>query len=148
MSKTSTLKEIIGWREWVQLPKLHLKHIKAKIDTGARTSTLHAVNITPYKKGKVERVKFTIHPNQQDDGFEVNCDAEVVDVRTITDSGGKREKRYIINTPIVVGDKKWDIELTLTDRTTMTFRMLIGRTAIKGKYLVNPNKSFLQKEEI
>lgn len=135
----------IGWREWVQLPKLHIDHIKAKIDTGAKTSTLHAIDIEPYYLHGQLRVKFFIHPIQRNEELEVKCFADVIDIRTITDSGGKKERRYVILTPIIIDKLTWDIELTLTNRKNMGFRMLLGRAAIKNKFLVNPGASYLQK---
>lgn len=138
--------EMLGWREWIKLPKLHIDHIKAKVDTGAKTSTLHAVNIERYKKDRKDKVRFIIHPYQNNDNFEVKCNAEVIDIRTITDSGGKRERRFIIYTPIIIGSNKFNIELTLTDRRTMSFRMLLGRAAIEDKYIVSPHCSFVQPQ--
>jgi hypothetical protein len=150
-SKSATMKRtkqrlvhLVGWREWVQLPKLHIDHIKAKIDTGAKTSTLHAINIKPFMQHGVYKVRFLIHPLQQDESVEVACSAEVVDIRTIIDSGGKRERRYVIKTPIIVGNEKFEIELTLTDRAGMAYRMLLGRSALKKRFMVNPYRSFLQ----
>lgn len=139
---------VVGWREWVKLPKLHVDHIKAKVDTGAKTSTLHAIGIERYRRNFQDRVKFYIHPIQKNDDIEVACSAEIVDIRTITDSGGKRERRFIIETPIIIGDKKYNIELTLTDRTNMSFRMLLGRAAVEDRFLVSPHSSYLQRKLI
>jgi hypothetical protein len=137
------IKQIIGWREWACLPQLHIDRLKLKIDTGARTSTLHAVNIEPYSSHNVSRVKFEVHPLQRNDKGAVLCRANVLDVRTITDSGGKREHRYIIETHIILGSKIFSIEVSLTDRSSMGFRMLLGRSAIKGKFIVDPHHSYL-----
>lgn len=134
--------EIIGWREWVSLPKLGIPHIKAKVDTGARTSALHAFKLNPYKEKGRQRIKFSIHPLQKDMETVIDCDTEVADIRWITDSGGHREKRYVIQTPITIGTKEYDIEITLTNRDTMQFRMLLGRNGIKPHFIVNPAISY------
>jgi hypothetical protein len=134
----------IGWREWVSLPELGIERIKAKIDTGARTSALHAFNVRPYKKLNRHRIHFEIHPLQHNDQYIIECDTEVIDMRIVSDSGGHKEKRYVIKTPILLGDKEFPIEITLTNRDNMLFRMLLGRTAIrKGKFFINPATSFL-----
>lgn len=136
-------KIIIGWREWVSLPELGIARIKAKIDTGARTSALHAFEVDPYKGKRGERVRFYIHPFQNNTDTVVECDAEVKDFRSVTDSGGHREKRYVIETGIFLGESQWPVEITLTDRETMKFRMLLGRTAMRRRVIVDPGKSFL-----
>jgi len=133
----------VGWREWIQLPELKLPEIKAKIDTGARTSCLHAFSVEPFEKNGYEWVRFGIHPHQEDIDTEVFCEAKVFDKRTVTDSGGHKEQRYVIKTDIILADQNWPIEITLTNRDTMLFRMLLGRTAMENKIVVNPGKSFL-----
>jgi hypothetical protein len=134
---------IVGWREWVSLPDLNLHHIKAKIDTGARTSALHAFSVKGYTRKGVHRVKFLIHPYQNRKDVVKECDARIVDQRMVSDSGGHKERRYVISTTLVMGNEAWDIEMTLTDRDTMKFRMLLGRTAMKKKIIVDPGHSFL-----
>ena len=133
----------VGWREWCLLPQLGLPFIKAKIDTGARTSCLHAFSIEEYYQNNKKWVKFGIHPLQNNTDTEVYCDAEVIDERIVSDSGGHKEQRYVIATQLILGDKQWTIELTLTNRDTMRFRMLLGRTAMENRIIVNPAKSFL-----
>jgi hypothetical protein len=134
----------IGWREWVSLPDLGLTHIKAKVDTGARTSALHAFSLVPFKEGDQEKIRFDIHPVQNNVTEVVTCVADVIDKRFITDSGGHREERYVIRTMIVLGDRSWPIEITLTERDNMLFRMLLGRSAIRKRYTVNPARSFIK----
>ena len=135
-------KILVGWREWVSLPDLNLNHIKAKIDTGARTSTLHAFSVKGYTKKSVHRVRFFIHPFQNRKDIVKECDARVVDKRMVSDSGGHKEKRYVILTTLLLGNEAWEIEMTLTNRDTMKFRMLLGRTAMGGKIIVDPGRSF------
>ena len=133
----------IGWREWVSLPELGIEHIKAKIDTGARTSALHAFSVRAFTKQGKKMVRFKIHPYQRQKDVVVECVAPVLDKRWVTDSGGHREQRYVIESSVKLGDQVWPIELTLTNRENMKFRMLLGRTAMKGKLIVNPGRSYL-----
>lgn len=134
---------IVGWREWLALPELGLPAIKAKIDTGARTSALHAFFVEPFDKDGLAHVRFGIHPLQKRTDIEVVCQAPVSDRRWVSDSGGHREQRYIIEAPVHIGDHVWPIEITLTSRDSMLFRMLLGRTAIKGRMMVDPERSYV-----
>lgn len=137
----------VGWREWLTLPELGLPAIKAKVDTGARTSALHAWRVEPYTHGGAPWVRFHMHPLQRDTELSVVCDAPVHDRRMVSDSGGHREMRHVIETPIELADYSWDIEVTLTDRDTMLFRMLLGRQAMPG-LRVFPDASFLTKPSL
>ncbi len=143
---TSTTNELItvGWREWVSLPALGLPAIKAKIDTGARTSALHAFSLERYRHEGRDMIRFHMHPIQLQTKTVVVCEALLKDEREVTDSGGHTELRYVIETPLHLADTSWPIELTLTNRDNMRFRMLIGRQAMNNRLLVNPARAYLQ----
>ena len=135
---------ILGWEEWVSLPELGLPAIKAKVDTGARTSALHAYFVEPAWKDGVAMVRFGVHPIARRRDLEIVCMARVIDRREVASSNGEREMRYVIETPIRIGEREWPIEITLTNRNAMSYRMLIGRQAITGDILVDPASSFRQ----
>jgi len=137
---------MLGWREWVALPEIGIPRIKAKVDTGARTSALHAFFVEPVKHGR--QVRFGIHPLQNSRQSELICVADIIDERFVTDSGGHSEKRFVIRTPLVLGSSILPVEITLTNRDNMTFRMLIGRTAIRKHFVVDPARSFLVGEPV
>jgi hypothetical protein len=137
---------MLGWREWVDLPELNLSQIKAKIDTGARSSALHAFSIEPYRKGGERWVMFAIHPKQKNQELVIECHAAIKDRRLVSDSGGHKQRRYVIETPLLIGSTRTNIEMTLTNRDSMLFRMLLGRTALKDRFIINPSASYLQKK--
>jgi len=138
-------KPVIGWREWVALSDLGVERMKAKIDTGARTSAIHAFDIELYKKRGQDWVRFAVHPYQKNDTDIRTCTCPVQESRVVTNSGGSQERRLVIETQLTLGNQKWPIEMTLTNRDQMGFRILLGRTAIKGRFLVDPGKSFCIK---
>lgn len=134
---------VLGWREWVGFPDLGIARIVAKVDTGARTSALHTGGIEAFRRDGAEWIRFTVHPHQDDDSDELQCEAPVLEQRVVRDSGGHEELRYVIVTTVEIGGARRRIEVTLTDRDTMKFRVLIGRTAMRGRYTVDPSRSFL-----
>ncbi|MDX2201590.1 MAG: ATP-dependent zinc protease [Hyphomicrobiaceae bacterium] len=135
---------ILGWEEWVALPGLALPAIKAKVDTGARTSALHAVFIEPFGPARSRKVRFGVHPIPRRSDLEVTCIAPLVGMREVRSSNGEREERYVIETTIRIGAREWPIEITLTNRQMMSYRMLIGRQALGRDILVDPGASFRQ----
>jgi ribosomal protein S6--L-glutamate ligase len=137
-------KIVIGWKEWFNLECLDLYAIKAKIDTGAKTSALHAFNIESFYVEDVEYVRFEIHPLQKNKKLVRSCVARVVDRRMVCDSGGKKEKRYVIESNLRIENYCARVEITLTNRDSMTFRMLLGREALKVLNMnVDVAKSFV-----
>lgn len=134
---------LIGWREWLALPELGIVRIKAKIDTGARSSALHAFDLEPFKRRGVAMVRFKVHPVQRDSRTTVIAEAPLVDERAVTNSGGKSELRPVVRTKVSFMGREWPIELTLTRREVMGFRMLLGREALRDQYVVDPGRSYL-----
>ena len=137
----------IGWREWVSLPEWGIKRIKAKVDTGARTSAIHAFKVMPFTKDGGAFVRFLVHPKQRHRKPEVACIARVIDQRRITDSGGNCQERYVVRTTLKLGKSSWPIEMTLSNRDSRGFRMLIGRQAIRRRYVVDPARSYVVRKK-
>lgn len=134
----------VGWREWLSLPDLNIPAIKAKVDTGAKTSALHAFRMETFRKEDGEYIRFWIHPLRRKKDIQIVCEAKITDRRMVKDSGGHAEERYVIRTPVVAGDRRWPIEITLTSREDMMFRMLLGRSALsEGGFIVDPETSFV-----
>lgn len=144
LTAASTDKPMLGWREWAALPELNIELIKAKIDTGARSSAIHAFAIEPYRKGGQSWVMFAVHPVQKDTGIALECHAPIKDRRVVSDSGGHKQRRYVIETQLVLGHCATRAEMTLTNRDSMLFRLLIGRTAMDTRFIIDPYASYLQ----
>jgi hypothetical protein len=134
---------VIGWREWVALPELGIRRIKAKIDTGARSSSLHAFDVRIFYRHAKPLVRFSVHPFQRNTRKTVTAEAEVLEFRKVRTSGGEETLRPVILTDVKVLGQQWKIELTLANRDTMGFRMLLGRQAVRERFLVHPGRSFL-----
>ncbi|MFO7859318.1 MAG: RimK/LysX family protein [Ectothiorhodospiraceae bacterium] len=134
----------VGWREWAALPELAIPAIKVKVDTGARTSALHAVHLRPFtaEDGR-HRISFDVHPYQRRGRPTVHCVADLVGHFQVTSSTGHQEARPVIRTLVTLGGDQWPIDLTLTNRDTMGFRMLLGRRAMRRRLVVDPSASFL-----
>jgi hypothetical protein len=140
--------EVVGWREWVSFPEIGIKRIKAKIDTGARTSALHAFDIEQYSKGTQKFVQFKVHPLQRNNHKSVTVRAKVAEMRRIKDSGGNITERPVIVTDLKIGDAVFPIEITLINRDEMGFRLLLGRSAVKNLFFVDPGRSFLKSKRV
>ena len=137
----------MGWREWLSLPSLGVRAVKAKVDTGARSSCLHAYDLREVRRHEHVWLVFKVHPLQRNDRRIVECEAKLLEYRQVTSSNGRREVRPVIRTDIELGDLRWQIELTLTRRDAMGFRMLLGREAIRGRFMVDPGRSFLASRQ-
>ena len=135
-----------GWEEWVALPDLGLPALRAKVDTGARTSALHAFDIETFGPSSAPKVRFTVHPVPGREDLIIPCSARIVDRRNVTSSNGESELRYVIASTLRVGDESWRIEITLTDRSTMASRMLLGREALKDHITIVATDRFLQPQ--
>ncbi len=133
---------MVGWREWVALPDLGVDGVKVKVDTGARSSSLHAFDMETFRRGRRDMVRFSIHPLQRSTAESIVAEAEILEYREIRSSGGHKSRRPVIVTPVRFLDQTWDIELTLSTRDTMGFRMLLGREAVRHRFLVDPGRSF------
>lgn len=134
---------LVGWREWVALPELGVEALKAKVDTGARTSSLHAFDVEEFRRGGRTMVRFKVHPEQRSSQPVVEAVAPLCDRRAVRTSGGEAEQRPVIRTTLQLHGERWDVELTLARRDVMGFRMLLGRQALRGRFVVDPGRSFL-----
>lgn len=133
---------LLGWREWITLPDLGIDRIKAKLDTGARTSALHAEGVETFRDRGETWVRFRVRPSQADDSEALEVEAPLLEKRAIRSSNGRVEKRPVILTSAFVAGRTFDLELTLTDRSAMGFRMLLGREALAGRFLVDAGRSY------
>jgi ribosomal protein S6--L-glutamate ligase len=140
-------KVIFGSEEWFSFPDLGIPTIKARVDSGAKTSALHAINISPFVKDDTNWVRFDINPIQKNLKTVIHCEALLVDKRIVKSSSGFREQRYVIQTTLDIGNESWPIEMTLTNRDSMGFRMLLGREAMSGRVLVDPEQTYLLGQE-
>lgn len=136
-------RDTIGWREWAALPDLGVNRINAKIDTGAKTSAIHAFRVDVAEMDDGPWVEFFLHPRRRRKVPEVSCRAPLIEMRRIKSSNGQMEERPVINTPLRMGARIWPIELTLTNRDAMGYRLLIGRDALAGHFLIKPDASYL-----
>lgn len=137
------MKQNIGSEEWCAFSELGLPAVKARVDSGAKTSSIHAFNIHTFRRDNEKWVSFEIHPIQNSRRTVIRCERPIVDRRAVKSSSGVAETRYVILTPMTLGDETWDVELTLANRDSMGYRMLLGREAMKGRVLIDPNESFL-----
>jgi ribosomal protein S6--L-glutamate ligase len=135
---------IVGWQEWISLPELGLPALRAKFDTGAKTSALHTCFVEPFGSASNPKVRFGVQPSRRAADLEVAAVADVVDQREVISSNGERELRYVISTILSIAGRHWPIEVTLTNRSRMTYRMLIGRQAIPPDMLVDCASKFRQ----
>jgi hypothetical protein len=147
-SSLKKLKPVVGWREWAVLPDLGISKIKVKIDTGAKTSSLHAFDVTIAKRQGKSMVRFKVHPLQKNTRRIVECEARLLEWRQVTDSGGKRTLRPVIETRVMLGAREVLAEVTLIARDEMGFRMLVGRQALRSNWLVDPSKSFIASDDV
>ncbi len=133
----------IGWREWVALPDWGVPAVKAKVDTGARSSSLHAFNVRVVRRGGKQMVQFEVHPLQRSTARTIHAEAVLAEYRRVRTSGGHETIRPVVITTVELLGCRWPIEITLATRDTMGFRMLLGRQAVRGKFLVDPGRSYL-----
>jgi hypothetical protein len=133
----------IGWREWLAIPEWGIARIKAKIDTGARTSSIHASTLHFFKRGGTEMVRFRIHPHQRSLRHTVQVEVPIFDKRVVRSSNGEEELRPVVRTHVELHGVCWPLEFTLARRKLMGFRMLLGREAMRGRFIVDPARSFL-----
>lgn len=133
---------VIGWREWVALPELGIKPIKVKVDSGARSSSLHAYDVKTFDRDGKAWVRFKVHPIQRSTHKTVVVEAEVLEYRSVRSSSGIAKMRPVIITEVELLGERWPVELTLASRDNMGFRMLLGREAFRGRFLVDGQKSY------
>ncbi len=139
------MKKSVGWREWISLPEIGILAMQCKVDTGAKTSALHAFKVDSFERDGQLWVRFSVHFDETDLSKIQVCEAKVIDQRSVTDSSGNVSERFFIETLLEIGEGHYRIQVSLTDRDTMKFNMLLGRSALrKGHFIVDPGKSYLQ----
>jgi len=136
---------VFGWLEWAALPDLHIPAIRAKVDTGAKTSALHADEVEDFERDGKPWIRFITRPVTRRPKIYLRCEAPLVDRRAVISSNGVAEERSVIRTRINIGKHSWKADVTLTNRDTMRYRMLLGRRAMSGHALVDPGETFVQK---
>ena len=134
---------VIGWREWVQLPDLGVFVVKAKVDTGAATSSLHAFQLERFEKDGLAYVRFEIHPRQRSKRPSIECEAVVVRETAVRNPGGRTELRPVIASTLVIAGQPIEALINLTGRDEMGYRMLLGRRTLRNRFVVDPGKSYL-----
>lgn len=139
-------KKIIGWREWVKLPQLNIPFIKAKIDTGARTSSIHAFNLEFFTKEDIDYVRFTVYPEQRNSKSKIKTEAKIHEFRKVKSSNGHQTRRPMIITELELMGERWLIELTLANRDEMGFRMLLGREGFRKRVIVDAGRSYYSEK--
>lgn len=136
-------KTVIGWREWVQLPELGVLETKAKVDTGADNSSLHAFNVVQVERDGVDYVRFELHPKQRSRKPTIQCEAPLAMVKKVKNPGGRSELRPMIRTKVVVAGVELEALVNLTSRDEMGFRMLLGRRTLRNRFVIDPGRSYL-----
>lgn len=132
----------VGWREWVALPALRVPAIKAKVDTGARSSSLHAFHLEEFTRRGVDMVRFEVHPFQRDSKTTIHCEAPLLEHRKVRSSSGESAHRPVILTLVEICGVPYEVEVTLARRDQMGFRMLLGREAVRRRFVVDPGNSY------
>ncbi len=143
-----SVQRVIGWREWVALPRFGIESIKAKVDSGARTSSLHAFDIEEFRRGGRDMVRFNLHPEQRRSHPVIAVETPLADRRRVTPSSGHSEMRPVVRTEIALLGERWEVEFTLTSRDAMGFRMLLGRQAIRRRFLIDTGRSFVNGRRV
>lgn len=138
MNQLNEPKMVIGSDEWCAFTSIKIPAIKARVDSGAKTSSMHAVNIQKFSHNEEQWVRFEVHPLQKNKKITVHCEAPLIDQRVIKSSSGDKEQRPVIRVPLSLGGKSWEVEVTLTNRDSMGYRMLLGREAMSGRVLIDP----------
>jgi hypothetical protein len=134
---------VIGWREWVQLPELGVFVVKAKVDTGAATSSLHAFRLERFEQGGLPFVRFEIHPRQRSKRPSIECEAPIVRDTAVRNPGGRTELRPVIESTLVIAGQPVQALINLTGRDEMGFMLLLGRRTLRNRFVVDPGRSYL-----